>query len=145
MNIKRMILDGIFAVAIVIFVALLINSTLIEKQEKRTGYSPSQGGSATGQQTRTQTVMTYENLPGILSKNDIVKDLPEKAVLLLRFYNFYTGERQWEKSYILTTGNAKEGLVENADMTIIIHSKYLSQMTPNNFCEIKKSLGVTTP
>ena len=139
-QIKKLLLDGIFVIALVIFIAFLINSVLIAKTTKTSkDYSPSSKGSATGQQTRSQTVITYESLPSVLSKNSIVRDLPKNAVLLLRFYNFYTGERQWEKSYVLTTGNAKEGIADNADMTIVIHSKYLSRMTPNNFCDIIKN------
>jgi hypothetical protein len=80
--------------------------------------------------------ITYANIEQQLSQNDIVKDLPENAVLLLQFYNFKTGFRVWEKSYILKKNYVKEGSIENPDLTITLSSKYLGQMTPGNFCNV---------
>jgi len=79
--------------------------------------------------------VTYENIARVLSSNQIVKDLPAGATLLLRFYNFNTGTRQWEKSYIIKRGDVREGSAA-ADMTIMINSKYLSELTSSNFCSV---------
>ena len=78
----------------------------------------------------------YSNMVQAFSGSSLVQDLPENSVVLLRFYNFNSGEREWEKSYVMKTGEAIEGYVDNADLTIIIHSKYLEQLTNKNFCEI---------
>ena len=85
------------------------------------------------------TRISYDNLVGILSGNQMIKDLPSDAVLLLRFYNFNSGERAWEKSYVLRKSEVKEGFVDKADLTLALHSKYLSQLTTDNFCSIIKS------
>lgn len=77
----------------------------------------------------------YANLPNILSQNPMVQDLPKGETILLRFYNFNTGYREFEKSFILTTGNAKEGFLDNPEITIVIHSKYLPEINSNNLCE----------
>jgi len=79
--------------------------------------------------------ITYDNMEYILSQNSIVQDLPSDGVLLLKFYNFNSGERQWEKSYVIKKGSVKEGS-ENADVTISLNSRYLGTLTTRNFCEI---------
>jgi len=85
----------------------------------------------------TQPVrITYDNIIPALSSNPIVQALPSNGIIWLRFYNFNTGQRQWEKSYVLTKGSAKEGTATKPDITLSIHSKYLSQLTNQNFCGI---------
>lgn len=69
-----------------------------------------------------------------LRNQDIIRDLPKNGVLSLRFYNFDSGERAWEESYILTKGNVREGIAENPDAEIIIHSKYVKELG-NGFCD----------
>ena len=80
--------------------------------------------------------ITYDNIIPALSSNPIIQALPSNGVIWLRFYNFNTGQRQWEKSYILTKSLAKEGTATSPDITLWIHSKYLSQLTNQNFCGI---------
>jgi hypothetical protein len=76
----------------------------------------------------------YKNFKDILAKNNMIQDLPDNAKILLSFYNFYTGERVWEKSYTLTKGEVKEGSTEDYDIKLIMHSKYLTVLNENNFC-----------
>lgn len=83
----------------------------------------------------TPVNITYANIARVLSANSMVKDLPTSATILLRFYNFNSGTRQWEKSYILKRGDVQEGNTA-ADMTIIISSKYLSELTSSNLCSV---------
>lgn len=84
------------------------------------------------------THITYNNIENVLSGNSIVKVLPEDAQIILRFYNFNTGSRVWEKSYILKKGIVEEGAATNPDMSLSIHSKYLNEMTDQNLCIIIK-------
>ncbi|MEI6731335.1 MAG: hypothetical protein WCK90_01510 [archaeon] len=79
--------------------------------------------------------ITYVNLPQEMGKLSIVWSIPKDGVIALQFYNFNTGTRQIEKSYILTPGNVKEGS-SAADITISIHSKYMSELTNQNLCTI---------
>lgn len=83
-----------------------------------------------------EIAITYNNIEEVLSKHNLIKNLPIKTTILLRFYNFNTGERQWEKSYILEKGKVKEGFIENPDATLIINSKYLNGLTTANFCSV---------
>jgi hypothetical protein len=82
--------------------------------------------------------ITYQNIEQKWSGLSLVQDLPKSAEILLRFYNFNAGERQWEKSYVITKGSLKEGWTDNPDATVIINSKYLNGggLTDQNFCSI---------
>lgn len=86
--------------------------------------------------------ITYSNFVQQVSQNVMIQDLPNNAVISLRFYNFNTGQRAWEKSYLLKKASVIEGLADKPDITIVIHSKYLSQITSGNFCSIIKQAKV---
>lgn len=83
--------------------------------------------------------INYGNIEQIFSGSSMIKDLPKDSVVLLKFYNFDTGQREWEKSYVMKTGEVKEGYTDNADLIITIHSEYLEQMTNKNFCSMIKT------
>jgi len=76
----------------------------------------------------------YANLPNLLSQTPMVQDLPKGETVLLRFYNFNTGLREFEKSYLLTTGSVKEGYLDNPEITIVVHSKYVPELGIDNLC-----------
>ena len=87
--------------------------------------------------------VTKENLALYLESQQIVDDLPSNAVLLLKFYNFNTGERQWEDYYKITKSKVEKVTGEvadieiKADVVIIIHSKYISELG-KGFCSTIK-------
>lgn len=81
------------------------------------------------------TSITYSNLPSELSSNKMVKALPEGSSILLKFYNFNTGERQWERSFTITRGKVTQGGTEG-DIVLSLHSKYLSGLTTLNLCSV---------
>ncbi len=72
----------------------------------------------------------------IARQNEIIQKLPEDAKISLSFYNFDSGERQWDGDYLLTKGNVEKIKDDNVDIKMIMHSKYLSQLNANNFCFI---------
>jgi len=79
-------------------------------------------------------VITQENFPVYLQQQQIIQELPKKAILSLRLYNFDTGERKWVADYTIEKGAVSEGIPENSDAEIIIHSKYAGKLI-NNFCQ----------
>lgn len=83
-------------------------------------------GSASGNAVQVQ--LTRENFNLFLQQQKVVSDLPKSAVISLRLYNFNSGERQWEKSYIITKGKVIEGNAENPDLDIILSSKYIYEI-----------------
>lgn len=80
----------------------------------------------------------YSNLEKELSKNSMIDALPKYSIILLKFYNFDSGERVWEKAYVIERNEVKEtsDFNKNAEITISLNSKYLEEMTTSNFCEI---------
>lgn len=130
-------------IIVIIAVVLLVIAGFLIYNYKLTGNTVKNTG--TGQ----IVPITYNNIAQVLSSSDLVNALPEDGSILLRFYNFNTGSRQWEKSFIIKKGNVREG-IENADITLILHSKYLSGLTTGNFCSMinqakkNKDLGFET-
>lgn len=80
--------------------------------------------------------ITYENIEPVMSGSSLIRDLPSNTLLVLRFYNYNTGEMQWEKSYAIKKGEVKEGYTEGADITFTLDSKYLEGLTNKNFCSM---------
>ena len=80
--------------------------------------------------------VNYNNLKRVFSSSDIVNDLPKDASIVLSFYNFNTELRQWEKTYTIKKGEVIDGKIEDPDMEIIIHSKYLEPLNNKNFCSV---------
>lgn len=78
--------------------------------------------------------LTYSEIPSILTEQSIIQDLPKDTIILLKFYNFDTGERQWEKSYILKKGSATEGDTNEYDLFLYMHSKYLQSFNSQGLC-----------
>jgi len=129
---KKWILIGV--IVIIIASGVLAINYIQNKEELP--INPGNRINSNGGSTTPAVQITYENLPDYLAGNAVVKDLPEDSTVLLRFYNFDSGTREWEKSFILTKGGVEEGYIDNADLVLFIHSKYLDQWTNRNFCTI---------
>ena len=80
--------------------------------------------------------INYDNVDDYLEETSLVKELPEDSMILLRFYNFDSGDREWEKSFVLTKNNVYEGTLENPDLTLALDSVYLKELSSNNFCGV---------
>ena len=74
------------------------------------------------------------NLAQYLKQNRVIKDLPKDALVSLNLYNFDSGSKQIEKSYIITKANVIEGQAKNPDLIISIDSKYVSMINSAGFC-----------
>jgi len=111
-----------------------LNTNAISQNQGSQSYQGASGASSYSQSS-SPTPITYSNLANMLSRNSMIQALPDKAIILLKFYNFNSGQRQWEKSYILTKGRVAEGTA-NADLIILLHSKYLAELNENNLCSV---------
>jgi hypothetical protein len=80
--------------------------------------------------------INYSNFEKEISKNYVIQALPNNAKIILKFYNFNAGKRQWEKSFILNKANVTEGTLKDPDITLSLNSKYLKELTNKNFCQI---------
>lgn len=96
------------------------------------------------------TDITYSNIASFLSRNAVIKDIPQEIRILLKFYNFDSGSREYERIFILERGQVSEGEIDNPSLSIDIHSKYLSDLNSGNFCQIMTraknngDLGITS-
>jgi hypothetical protein len=81
-------------------------------------------------------VITQNNLGDFLQTQQLIKDIPENGIFILKLYNFDTGTRQIENSYILKKGSVVKG-DEKADVIIYLHSKYISQI--GDLCSAMRS------
>ena len=84
-------------------------------------------------------IVTKENLPAFVGKQTMIQELPEKAAILIRFYNFDSGEREVENSYLIKKGSIVEASGdEKVDLVVYMHSKYIPEL--GWFCSaIKKA------
>ncbi|MFA5259560.1 MAG: hypothetical protein WC979_08410 [Candidatus Pacearchaeota archaeon] len=83
-------------------------------------------------------VITKENLPDFFKVQGFVQDFPSDGVVLVKLYSFESGERVYEESYVIKKGSVEKGSVENADITIILSSKYVPEL--GDFCgAVKKA------
>lgn len=83
-------------------------------------------------------LINYTNFEEELSKNSLVRALPEDSSILLNFYNFDSGNKEIEKTYLMKKSSVVSG-TGNADIIMDIHSKYLKILTDQNFCTIVKT------
>ena len=106
-------------------------------------------------------IINKDNFQSYLTRQGIIKDLPDNAKILLKFYNFNGGVREWEDSYLITKGKIElatsldegddfctqkedvcgspEGVdvtVEDIDIEIILSSDYIPKL--GNFCSAIK-------
>lgn len=81
----------------------------------------------------------FFNFEKIISKNEMINELPNDAKILLSFYTFEGNKRVWQNSYILTKGSVKKGETSDYDIKLILHSKYITVLDENNLCRVIKT------
>lgn len=116
---------------IILIITIAVSGLIIKNKDKKS--------SSSSNSTPVPTInINYTNFADVLSGSSLVGTLPKGSTLLLRFYNFNSGKREWEKSYVMKRGLVVEGISE-ADITFILHSKYLDTLTNKNFCSVIKT------
>ncbi len=71
--------------------------------------------------------LNKDTFPLIVQSQGLIQGLPKSAVISLKLYNFDSGQRQIEESYVITKGSVKKGEAVNPDISVQIHSKYISE------------------
>jgi hypothetical protein len=127
----------------VVCVVIIVGIVLVLMNKESITDSVIHTGSSGGNDGRTYVSVppvdiTYENIEEELPKHYVIRELPEDGILLLRFYNFDSGEREWEKSYIIRKGIMGEGYSEDVDLVLYIYSGYIEELNNRNFCEVIK-------
>jgi len=84
----------------------------------------------------SEVAINYNNFIEQMSRQSLVRDLPSDGEIVLKFYNYNSGEKEYEKSFILKSDSVEEGDSENADILIEMHSRYIEVLTNKNFCSV---------
>ncbi|MBD3247152.1 hypothetical protein GF378_00855 [Candidatus Pacearchaeota archaeon] len=87
---------------------------------------------------KTASDEDYNRLETILPQNQVIQDLPDNARILLSFFNFNTGERQWERDYLIGKGSATQvsSMPNDLDMKMIMHSRNVPLLKEGNLCNV---------
>jgi len=116
----------------------LTGNMIFKTPAKTTTPAPSSSVQSPSKSTTPLAPITPVTFPSYAQSQPIIKDVPEGAQVLLKLYNFNTGERQWEKSYIVKKGNVTEGTLSNPEITLILNSAYLADLNKIGFCATVK-------
>ena len=84
----------------------------------------------------------YTKLMANLPKNQMIQDLPDGKSLYFQTFSFSSGQRVWEKSFVIEKGTMKEGVVSNPEVTLTLHSKYVNQITSSNLCDVLRTANI---
>jgi len=128
----------------------LTGNMIFKAESKTTLPAASSSTRSSTTSTTPPAPITAATFPSYAQSQPIIKDVPEGSEILLKLYNFNTGERQWETSYIVKKGSVIEGTLSTPEVTLILNSKYLADLNKIGFCAtIKKArnngdLGVET-
>ena len=83
--------------------------------------------------TNAQSIaVTKDNLAWFLTNINLVRELPKDAEIEFTLYNFNTGVRQWEESYVIKKAQVYPGKAEDPDVVVLLSSKYVTSL--GNFC-----------
>ncbi len=88
------------------------------------------------QQVITASEEDYARFEEMMPQTDLVQDIPKDGKIQMSFFNFNSGSREWERDYILTTGNIVQGTAEDIDVKLILHSRNLPKLNANNLCQV---------
>jgi len=135
----------LYLILVLVIVLIVVGGILLavyfsdENDQKRNKQivTPNNNGNSPIEPVYRQAIAEdYANLIEILEQSPMIKDLPNDGVLMLSFYNFDTGERTWEKNFVLKKGNVEEGTTNDYDLKLIMHSKYLTILSSTNLCQV---------
>lgn len=73
-----------------------------------------------------------------LSENEIIKKVPDKAKITLKFYHHTGNCRVWDKIYLLRAGTIKQKQIKNPDIEIWLPSIYAKKVLDKGLCETIK-------
>ena len=135
MKTKIIILSLILIIG-VIFAAIDISEEFNITGQASNQYQKSGQTQSTGSGSNIK--INKQNLAQYLEKQSLVRDLPDDSVILLKFYNFHTGAREWEESYVIENNNVKKSTSKNPDIIIWMASEYIPELN-NLYKTMKKA------
>jgi len=126
----------IFIIIIAVVAGIVIGANLLDKNSKP-AINLNSNSPVTANVVYEPVKLTKDNLPGFLQSQALINDIPKNGVILLKLYNFDSGSRTWEENYVIEKASVKKGSVDNPDVILSIHSKYVSEL--GDFCNAIKT------
>ena len=83
----------------------------------------------------TYELPDFSQLINLMKNQDLVKDVPEKGSIKIRFFHFTQGCRIWDKTYVLSGGIIQEKNTDT-DIYVQMHTDYAKKINENNLCDI---------
>lgn len=77
----------------------------------------------------------HQKVVQTIVESEFLEDMPKTGIISLRFYDFAWGERRWRDGFII---RQNEELTGAPDVHFYMHTKYISQLTSDNLCEVIK-------
>lgn len=113
----------------VVLIVLLIFGVLIFQKIRTTGKSV-ESAKVNFQQL---SAMQRQKIIQEVTSSSLLKELPEKAIISIQFFDFKNNERIWQDRFLI----GKKGFLDagEPDFYLILRSKYISDFN-NNLCEI---------
>jgi hypothetical protein len=97
-------------------------------------YNPS-----TSSHSSANTPAVRDELKEYLVQQQIVKDLPKDAIILLKTYRIENNEWVYEKNYVIKKGSVSIGTTKTPDIIIYLYSGFIAE---EDFCvSIKNALN----
>jgi|APSaa5957512622_1039677.scaffolds.fasta_scaffold43938_2 hypothetical protein len=76
--------------------------------------------------------VTKQNLAMFLQGTNLVQEMHKNAEIQLNLYNFNTGSREWEETYVIKKAQVYQGTAEDPDVVAILSSDYIEGL--GNLC-----------
>ncbi|MBD3252648.1 hypothetical protein GF386_02875 [Candidatus Pacearchaeota archaeon] len=83
----------------------------------------------------TYKLPDFNQLMNLMKNQDLVKDVPKKGSIKIRFFHFTQGCRIWDKTYILSGGIIEEKNTDT-DIYVQMHTDYAKKINESNLCDI---------
>ncbi|MCX6747218.1 MAG: hypothetical protein NTU63_03750 [Candidatus Pacearchaeota archaeon] len=120
----------IIALAIIVFA-----KTMNNKEEGNINPASSAAGNSSYQVKYSPLSPEEINkVADTILSSEFIKSIPEKEPISLFFFKFENGERIWQDGFLI---GKNQLLTEGTPgISLILHSKYISQLNGNNLCDI---------
>jgi hypothetical protein len=124
---KKRVVKIIMIIAIIVVLIFFITSFIFPNWSivgKTIFFSPKK---VSGSANTVMIPLNKDTFPLIIQSQGLIQDIPKSGVISLKLYNFDSGQRTIEESYVVTKGSVKKGETTNPDISVQIHSKYISE------------------
>jgi hypothetical protein len=138
-NLRALLIIGILVLlSLSIFAVIFIKNTNLLTKEEAGKSSGIRSSAASPGNPVQDSPPNFQGIPKQFLSSEIVSRLPKDSIILLKFFTFEGDERVWQKNYIIKKSSVVEGTMEDPDIIIRLHSKYVNRFYYQDFCKVIK-------